>query len=120
MSQDQSKLIHSIEQYQQTAKGLEAELVKAFRKLGKKKTGTELWKPLSSLQSKDHVPKLDDVIKEVHEKVEKLREFDHEEKSKRLWDKVKRGINKFVKCTLPALTNVMIATKDAQSVSHGT
>jgi hypothetical protein len=118
MSQDQSKLTHSIDQYQQAAEDLEAELVKAFHKLSKK-TGMN-WTPPNPLQSKDDVPTLDDVVKDVHEKVEKLRKFDHEEKSERLWDKVKSGINKFVKRTLPALTNFMIATKGVQSVSeHG-
>jgi hypothetical protein len=117
MSQHQSNLSHSIDQYQQAAEDLEAELVKAFHKL-RKKTGRELWKPLNSLQSKDDVPILVDVVKELHENIEKLREFNYEENSKRLWDKVKRGINKFVKCTAPALTNFMIATKDAQSVSE--
>jgi hypothetical protein len=119
MSQDRSKLSDSIKQYQQSAEDLEAELVKAFHKLSKK-IGREVWKPSGSLQCKDDVPRLDHVIKEVHENIEKLREFDHEEKSKRLWDKVKRGINKFIKCTLPALKNLIIATKGAQSVSeHG-
>lgn len=119
MSQDQSRLTISIDQYQQTAEEMEAELVKAFHKL-KKKTGKEVWKPLDSLQSKDDIPKLDDVIKEVHENIERLRGFDQEKKSKRVWDKVQRGISKFVRRTLPALTNFMIATKDAQSVSeHG-
>jgi len=115
MSQDQSTLSYSIGQYQHTAEDLEAELVKAFHKLSKK-TGMKLWKPLSSLQSKDDVPKLDDVVKEVHENVEKLRKFDDKEKIKSRWDKVKGGISKFVKCTLPALKNFIIATKDAQSV----
>jgi hypothetical protein len=117
MSQDQSRLSLSIEQYQQAADDLEAELVKAFHKLSKK-TGMKIWKPLNSLQSQDDIPKLDNIIKEVQEKVEKLREFDHDEKSKRLWDKVKRGFNKCVKCTYPALKNFMTATKDAQSVSE--
>ena len=96
---------------------LEAELVKAFHKL-RNKTGKEIWKPLNSLRKKDDLPKLDDVLKEVHENIERLRGFDPEKKSKHLWDKVKRGINKFAKCTLPALRNFMIATKDAQSVSE--
>ena len=99
MSRDQSKLSYSIDQYQQAAKDLETKLVKAFHKLSKK-TGRKPWTSLNFLQSKDDVPKLDDVDKEVHENVEKLREFYHEGKSKCLWDQVKTGINKFVKCTL--------------------
>jgi hypothetical protein len=119
MSQDQSKLSNSIDQYQQAAEDLEAELVKAFHKL-KNKTGKEPWKPLNSLRNKDDVPKLDDVVKDVHENIERLRGFDPEKKSNRLWDKVKRGINKFVRYTHPGLMNFMITTKDAQSVSeHG-
>lgn len=117
MSQDQSKLSHSIDQYQQAAEDLDAELYKAFQKLSRK-TGTKLWKPSQSLQREDDVPKLDDAVKEIYEKLEELREFDHEQKSKYLWNKVKRGINKFVKCTIPALKNFMIATKDLQSVSE--
>jgi hypothetical protein len=119
MSQDQSKLRNSINQYQLTAEDLEAELVKAFHKL-RNKTGKELWKPLNSLRTKDDVPNLDNVVNEVHENIERLHGFDPEKKSKCLYDKVKRGINKFVKCTFPALKNFMIATKNAQSVSeHG-
>jgi hypothetical protein len=117
MLQDQSKLSYSIDQYQLTAEDLEAELVKAFHKLSKK-TGMKLWKPLNSLQSKDDVPKLDDVVKEVHENVEKLRKFDDKEKSNSRWDKVKGGISKFVKCTLPALKNFLMATTGAESVSE--
>ena len=119
MSQDQSKLNNSIEQYQGTAEELEAELVKAFHKL-RKKTNKEIWKPLASLESKDDVPRLDDVVREIHENIDRLQEFNPEEMNKSFWDKVKRSIRKFVKCTFPALTNFMIATKDAQSVSeHG-
>src|SRR5438552_1679109 len=115
MSQYQSKLSNSIDRYQQAAEELEAELVKAFHKL-RRKTGKELWKPLNCLQNKEDIPSLDDVVKEIHENIESLRGFDPEEKSKRLWDRVKKGISKFVKRTLPALSNFMIATKDAQSV----
>jgi hypothetical protein len=81
MSQARSKLTNSIDQYQQTAEDLEAELVKAFHKL-KKRTGKELWKPLSSLQNKHDAPKLNDVVKEVHENIERLRGFDHEKKER--------------------------------------
>jgi len=120
MSQDQPKLTVSINEYRETAEDLEAELVKAFQKL-RQKTNKEPWKPLHSLRSKDDVPKLDDVIKEVHETVEKLRHaFDPQTKSKRTWDKVKSGFTKFVQGTTPALKNFMIATKDAQSVSEHT
>ena len=121
MSEYQSKLSNSIDQYQQAAEDLEAELVKAFHKL-RRKTGQELWKPPNCLQSKDDVPRLDDVIKEVHDNIERLRGSDSEKTSTHLWDKFKRSLSKFVKQTLPALTNFMIATKDAaaQSVSeHG-
>jgi hypothetical protein len=119
MSQDTSRLTDSIDQYVQTAEDLEAELVKAFHKPSKK-TGKTLWKPLKSLQNKDDIPKLDDIVKEVHENVEKLREFDREGKSKHPWDTLKRGFNKFVRSTFPALKNFIIATKNAQSVStHG-
>lgn len=119
MSHYESRLRNSIDKYQQAAEDLEAELVKAFHKL-RKKTGKELWRPLNCLQNKDDVPKLYDVIKEINENIERLRWFDPEENSKRPWDKVKRGISKFVRNTLPALTNFMIATKDAQSVNeHG-
>jgi hypothetical protein len=69
---------------------------------------------IAKLRSKDDFPKIVDVVKEVHENIEKLREFDPEEKSKCLWVKVKRGINKFMRCTHQGLTNFMIATKDVQ------
>jgi septal ring factor EnvC (AmiA/AmiB activator) len=116
MAQNQSKRRNSITEYQKTAKSLEAELVKAFEKLNKR-IDKELWKPLNS---KDDIPKLDDVIKEIHENIERLHALDPEEKSKSLYDKVKRGINQFVKWTLPALKNFIIATENAQSVSkHG-
>ena len=118
MSQDQPKLTASIKEYQETAKALEAELVKAFRKL-RQNTSKEPWKLLHSLQSKYDVPKLDDVIKEVYQNIEKLScAFDSQTKSKCPWDKVKSGINKFVEWTIPALRNFMIATRDAQSVSE--
>jgi len=116
ISQYQSKLGHSISQYQQTAKDLEAELVSAFHTLSKK-TGMKLWEPLKSLQNKDDIPKLNDIINDAHENIEKLRNFNYEGKSKPQWEKVKRGINKFVNYTLPALSNFLIATKDTQSVS---
>jgi hypothetical protein len=122
MPQDQPRLTHSIKQYQHTAKELNAELIKAFNKFSKK-TGTKPLKPLlNSLQSKHDVPKLDDIIKEIYENVEKLRGLDRKEeekkkKSKHPWDKFKDGISKFVKCTFPALTSFLTATKDAQSVS---
>ena len=115
-SQDQSKLSHSINRYQQTAKDLEDELVQAFKKL-RKKTGIKIWEPLKPLQTKDDVPNLNDIVKDVHENIEKLRKLNYEEKSKGLWGKFKRGIGKFVGYTLPALSNFIIATKDAQSVS---
>ena len=118
MSRGQPRLTVSINEYQETAEDLEAELVKAFHKL-RQKTNKEPWKPLQSLRSKDDVPKLNDVIKEVHENIEKLSHaFDPQTKSKGRWDKVKSGINKFVQGTIPALRNFMIATKDAQSVSE--
>lgn len=117
MSQDQTKLSNSIDQYQQAAVELKAELMKAFHKL-RNRTGKELWKSLNSLQSKDDIPKLDVVLKDVHENIKRLRAFYPEEKSKRLWDKFKRAINKFVKYTLPALTNFMVTTKDLQTVSE--
>ena len=112
----QSQLHRSIDQYQNAAKGLQNELVKAFDKLSKK-ADIKPWKPLNSLEL-ENIPRLDDVLRELHENIEKLGQFDHKEKTKGLvWDKAKRGINKFVEWTLPALTNFMVATKDAQSVS---
>jgi len=120
MSQDQPtvRVRVSINEYQETAEVLEAELVKAFDKL-RQKTSKEPWKPLRSLRTKDDVPKLEDVIKDVYENIEKLsRAFDSQTKNKHLWDKVKSGINKFVQWTIPALRNFMIATKDAQTVSE--
>jgi len=56
--------------------------VKAFHK-PKKKSGKEVWTPPNPL-SENSVPKLEDVVKEVHENIKKLSDaFDPESKSKR-------------------------------------
>jgi predicted RNase H-like nuclease (RuvC/YqgF family) len=113
MSQDESKLHNAVKKYQKAAENLEKELRKRF----KKKPDKELWKPLDSLKSRHDIPKLDDAAKELHKNIDKLRGFGAEE-SKSQWDKLRGILNKFVKGTLPALTNFLIATKDAQAVSE--
>jgi hypothetical protein len=115
MSEDQSKLRDAVERYKLAAESLEDELIQVFN-AHRRKTREKLWEPLNSIQSEEDIPTLDEVVKEVGENIDRLAGFQQKKENRSTWDKIKSGLGKFAKCTVPVLTNFMIATKDAQQV----